>query len=436
VGVLGYHRFFFPSYRFDIYEFYYTDVCSSCLYHGIDWLYTAVETIYSYDFRVWYFWFFNSIYDESFDFFFSSFWYFNLSISAFQLFWAVILDQYIVTLVYKLPYTEDWFRSMLSSKEATLVLIYHPELSFVKEEISKVYFFSYFGDLIFSIYDLVESETFLTPVILFPQLLLLIFLAVLFMSFYFSYFSSATTEENVVDTDYLVGSATVEAEKEISSFDDMILAFVVLFYIFGWYFYIHCWSILSMMPELVLVFYLFPGLYYIIIGIPTFLMYDFGIYFLAYLRGVGATSMFIYELMFDYIAVIIFYTRILVQGVRLVLMISTYASMHDLVLYFSFGQKMFLGAETFWEELNNVSITLDSMSYFFLFTLPGKFIYWIYEILHTFFVLTVQFAAFFAIVFWLFLFLYTFFVIEKQENYFTEKRLFRKRLYTYLYDLK
>jgi hypothetical protein len=122
---------------------------------------------------------------------------------------------------------------MLSSKEATLVFIYHPELSFIKEEIFQEYYFSYFSSFVFSIYDLIESETFLTPVILFPQLLLLIFLAVLFMSFYFSYFSSATAEENVVDTDYLAGSATVEAEKEISSFDDMILAFVVLFYIFG-----------------------------------------------------------------------------------------------------------------------------------------------------------------------------------------------------------
>lgn len=436
MGVLGCPEFYKWNHQFETNEFFFTNICTNCLYHGIDWLYTAVETVYSYDFRVWYFWFFNSIYDDSFDFFFSSFWYFNLSVSAFQLFWAVILDQYVTTLVYKLPYTEEWFRSMLSSKEATLVLIYHPELSFIKEEIFQEYYFSYFSNFVFSIYDLVESETFLTPVILFPQLLLLIFLAVLFMSFYFSYFSSATSEENVVDTDYLAASATVEAEKEISSFDDMILAFVVLFYIFGWYFYIHCWSILSMMPELVLVFYLFPALYYIIVGIPTFLIYDFGIYFLAYLRGVGATSIFIYELMFDYIAVIIFYTRILVQGVRLVLMISTYASMHDVVLYFSFGQKMFLGAETFWEELNGVSITLDSMSYFFLFTLPGRFIYWIYEILHTFFVVTVQFAAFFAIVFWLFLFLYTFFVIEKQENYFTEKRLFRKKLYSYLYNLK
>ena len=190
-----------------------------------------------------------------------------------------------------------------------------------------------------------------------------------------------------------------------------------------------------MMPELVLVFYLFPGLYYIIIGMPTFLIYDFGIYFLAYMGGVGKQSILSVVLMFDYINVIIFYTRILVQGVRLVLMLGTYASMHDFVLYFSFNQKMFLGAETFWEELSGVSITLDALSYYFLFTLPSIFIYWVYEILHTFFVVTVQFAAFFAIVFWLYLFLYTFFVIEKQENYFTEKRLFRINYFHHLQNL-
>jgi len=129
------------------------------------------------------------------------------------------------------------------------------------------------------------------------------------------------------------------------------------------------------MPELTLVFYLFPGLYFIIIGIPTFLIYDFGIFFLAYLKGVGSSPLFITELVFDYIAVIIFYTRIIVQGVRLVLMLFTYISMHDLVLYFSFSQKIFFGSELFMEELSNLNITLDSMSYFILFSLPGKFIY-------------------------------------------------------------
>jgi hypothetical protein len=89
-----------------------------------------------------------------------------------------------------------------------------------------------------------------------------------------------------------------------------------------------------MMPELILVFYLFPGLFYIIIGVPTFLIYDFGIFFLSYIVGVAAGSVLAVALMFDYISVIIFYVRILVQSVRLVLMLGTYAGMHDVVLYF------------------------------------------------------------------------------------------------------
>ena len=45
-----------------------------------------------------------------------------------------------------------------------------------------------------------------------------------------------------------------------------------------------------------------------------------------------------------------------------------------------------------------------------------------YEVFHTFFVVTGQFVAYFGMIFWLFLFLFTFFVIEKHENYFEEKR--------------
>lgn len=101
------------------------------------------------------------------------------------------------------------------------------------------------------------------------------------------------------------------------------------------------------MPELMLIFYFLPILYFIIFGIPTFLIYDFGIFFLVYLRGVGSSSNIISELMFDYIAVLIFYTRILVQGIRLVLMLFTYLSMNDLILFFSFDQGMFLGTESF-----------------------------------------------------------------------------------------
>jgi phosphotransferase system glucose/maltose/N-acetylglucosamine-specific IIC component len=86
--------------------------------------------------------------------------------------------------------------------------------------------------------------------------------------------------------------------------------------------------------------------------------------------------------------------------------------------------------------LLSLSMTFNSLSYFIFFGLPGRLLYWIYEVLHTYFVVTVQFIAFFAIVFWLFMFLYTFFVIEKQENYFTEKRNKRRFYFIYLNSLK
>jgi hypothetical protein len=122
---------------------------------------------------------------------------------------------------------------MLSSKESTLVLVYHPELNFIRESIFKEYYFSFLSNLVFSLYELATPETFYSPVILIPQLLFLVFLSVIFISFYFSYFSTATNEENTVDADYLVSSVAVEAEKEISSLDDMVLGLIVLIYVFG-----------------------------------------------------------------------------------------------------------------------------------------------------------------------------------------------------------
>jgi hypothetical protein len=140
---------------------------------------------------------------------------------------------------------------------------------------------------------------------------------------------------------------TVESEKEITAFDDMILAVIILIYVFGWYFYVHCWSLVSSLPEIGFLFYLFPGLYFIILGIPTAVLYDCGVYFVAYLRGAAKSSVFIVEMVDDYIQVLIFYTRITVQGVRLIMMLGTFASCHEFVMFFTIPQKAFIGSEYF-----------------------------------------------------------------------------------------
>jgi hypothetical protein len=81
-------------------------------------------------------------------------------------------------------------------------------------------------------------------------------------------------------------------------------------------------------------------------------------------------------------------------------MTLTYVSMHDLILFFSYDQKMMLGSESFWEDVSNLSVSTGSLSYFFLFSVPGWVLYWMYELFHTFFVVSVQVVAFLAMVFW------------------------------------
>jgi len=241
---------------------------------------------------------------------------------------------------------DNWYRSILISSNTLYLFIYNPELVFIRKQLFSANL-PYFSDLFFILNEHSINELIFSPILMLPQFIFLLYFVFIFISFYFNYFSSLSKEESLVDADYLICSSIVESEKEITAFDDMILGFVVLIYIFGWYFYIHCWSIISIFPEIAFLFYLFPSLYFIIFGIPTLLAYNFGIYFLAYLRGVGDSPVLIFELMYDYIAVIIFYTRITVQGVRLVLMLGTFASLNEFILNFSFPQKSFICPEYF-----------------------------------------------------------------------------------------
>lgn len=416
-------------------SFFNYDTGIHAMYSGIDWVYTYVETLYIYDYKIVYFWLLNNIYDESIDFFFLSVWYTSLQLSGLQLFWSSILDNYILTNLFQFSLTDEWVRGYISSKDSALFVIYHPEVIFFKNQILNNYFFDFLTDVNISAIQYLESQSLLTPIMLFPQLLFIGYIGFFFVAFYFSYYSSSTKEESTVDSDYLSASITVESEKELGSLDDLLMPSIVLLYTFGWYFYIYCWNLFCCMPELVLVIFFFPLLYYTIGNTPTFLLYDFGILYNCYLRGVAPSPTMLFELMYDYIAVIAFYVRVLTQGVRLVLMFFTYALMHDFVLYMDYSHRYLTGNESIWEEISNVNASVSSVTYFFLGVLPGHLLNWMYEVFHTFFVVTGQIIAYFAMVFWLFLFLFTFFVIEKQETYFEERRKFRQNLLTKIRSL-
>jgi hypothetical protein len=109
-------------------------------------------------------------------------------------------------------------------------------------------------------------------------------------------------------------------------------------------------------------------------------------------------------------------------------MVGAYAGMHDFILYMDYSHRYLTGNESIWEEVSNVNASVSSFTYFFLGVLPGYILNWMYEVVHTFFVVTGQLVAYLGMIFWLFLFLFTFFVFEKQENYFEERRKSRQEL--------
>lgn len=193
-----------------------------------------------YDYKIVYFYLLNNVYDESADFFFISAWYVSLQSSSLQLFWSIMLDNYIADSIFQLSLTDEWVRSYISSKDATLFVLHHPEIIFFKNQIINNFFFDFLTDINISAIQYLDSQSLLTPIMLFPQLLFIAYLGFLFVAFYFAFYQSATKEEATIDSDYLSASVTVESEKELGSIDDLLMPMLIIVYTFGWYFYLYC----------------------------------------------------------------------------------------------------------------------------------------------------------------------------------------------------
>ena len=414
----------------------FTVVSTDAMLNGVSWVYSYTEYLYSYNYKITYFSFLNYFFDDSIDLFFNTLWFISLNTISFQLFWSIILDTYVLSGVGKYILLDEWFQTLIASNNTSIFILTHPEVILFRSQFCNNAISSFFSDKYLSIFELLDSESFLPVIMLVPQLLFVISIMTVFIIFYFSYYSSPVKEEALVDSDYLAASLTIESEKELGSIDDYILTILVFMYMFGWYFYINFWNILNITPEHILTFYVMPQLYFIILSIPTLLLYDFGVVFPMYLKGIALSALPIFEIIYDFIALISFYVRLLVQAVRLVLMLLTYASMHDVILFFSYDQKLLLGNESIWDEVCNIDVTFSSFTYFMLFTLPGHILYWQYELFHVFFVLTAQIVAYIAMIFWLFQFLFTLFTFEVQEKFFGAKKWNRKKFITKIQQLR
>ena len=426
-------NFDFENNHIDILDYIHFNVCSEVILGGTEWIYSYIEYTYNYNYILIYFVSSNCMLSDNTDIGLNATFFSINQVAGCQLLWSAIADNLVSVFIYKTVTCDDFYRNFRSQHISTFFVMYHPEISEIDSQIYNNIVINTITDVMFSIFNFIDKEGVLTPIDLLLQIFIFVYIFTAIISFFTSYFFSNTKEESTIDIDYLSISASVESEKELGSFDDYILTFVIVCYFFGYFYCTTCWNLISVHPDIILPFMSLIPLYAVIWCIPTLLLYDFGIVYNAYLKGVALSSLPVFELMYDYLAIFAFFVRILIQGVRLILIFFTYSVMHDAVVYTDFFDTGDKSIERFWEELSKLNVSLESLSYFIIFVLPGYYFYFLYELVHTFFIVTGQTIAYFAMIFWLFLFLYTLFVATQFELFFKEKKEFRKKI---LLDLK
>lgn len=154
----------------------------------------------------------------------------------YNLFSSFILDKIYFLSILSLPYFNDFFHHFLNSSDFNNFFYHHPELYLIYKNYIFYYYVNYFSNIYVSLYLLQYNESYISIVLVFFQFLILLFLILLFLITYFCYFVTFCDSDNIIDHDYLVFNILVEAEEEVGSIDDMLLASVILVYIFFWFF--------------------------------------------------------------------------------------------------------------------------------------------------------------------------------------------------------
>ncbi|HRP26158.1 hypothetical protein [Thauera sp.] len=299
-------------------------------FSNFDWIFTYTEDFLSYSYNLVSFNLSNMIVSDG-NYFINKMYVSNYNFFSYDLFISVLITQIYYMTVNMTPYFNEFFKHLLNSVEYTDFFYIHPEIYFIFKNNSN-YYYVYFTDLAVSLHTNLVTETFIHTLFSFIELVSFFMLLSFFLIMYFSYYNNSTTEENLIDHDYIVNSTTVESEEEIGSIDDTFLTVLITTLLFLWFFWINGYFFFFTFSPHTMVFSLFPFLYMLIVFIPMSLLFDYGIYFLTYLSGSGKSTSITVEFTFDYIALSIFFLRLIVQNVRLIFMVFTFTELHEMIL--------------------------------------------------------------------------------------------------------
>jgi hypothetical protein len=127
---------------------------------------------------------------------------------------------------------DAFFKNIVFNYDFSLVVFMNPEFYFISNVFMKTFILPFSSDINSILHTLMNVDNLFNPAIIIPHLGSILLIIGLFISIYFSYYTSSVREENTIDQDYLIANATVEAEEEIGSVDDIMLTVVIIGFIF------------------------------------------------------------------------------------------------------------------------------------------------------------------------------------------------------------
>lgn len=211
--------------------------------------------------------------------------------------------------------------------------------------------------------------------------------------------------QNSVFTSWFSSAASL-SEKELNALDDLLVS-VVIFLTFFFYNFVGCATFVLPLVHNLTFYSLGLALVISLVSIPTSMIYNFGFYFVVFIRGGASSLSFLYELILDYINIISFLLRLLIQLVRIIVIG---------VIYYMYNHLFFV--------YQYVRTPTTYGSSYYLATLDGTVATWlrlVFEIGHTFIIFLIQFCAFTVMILWLFQFLFTLFFSQNMELSFTHR---------------
>lgn len=365
--------------------------------HCVEFLYETIMYVYNGRYYSDLMWLSEDFVNCGFGLFSTAIPYVNYSLWFLQITMIFLSEVYSIVTPIDYVISDTYFESSVIANCPSYLLRYHPEiLDYYNADCYKPYIdMSPLEKELMTVSNVMCLDNFISGYITNVTILVVAYITV---SFYFNVGQVKSDNESTTDAEYLTICSLVEGEKEIGSVDDLLFVAIHLIYMFGWFFGAYFYLIVSRLPELVILMYSLPGIFYIVFSIPTYLAYDYGILYGTYLRGSGGTSFLMFELGYDYIAIAIFYIRLALQSIRLVIMVITYASFHDYMLFYNIRPSAYTNPSKIFSCNFNYGFT-QLLIYYAVVSVPCMMIYLAYELLHLFFVLVSQTVAFFAMIF-------------------------------------